>query len=91
MYKRQERDLLNPDEESCHQISLQQPILRNHELAKLINLDPESEVNGRRHGMRSEVIHCLYRVAEGGAGLAAALDEVRARASAAIALSLIHI
>ena len=80
-----ERDLLNPTEESCHQILLQQPILRNHELAKLINLDPDDEINGRPHGMRSKVIHCLYPVAEGGAGLAAALEEVRAKASAAIA------
>jgi glutamate synthase (NADPH/NADH) large chain len=35
--------------------------------------------------MRSKVIHCLYPVAEGGAGLAGALDQVRAQASAAIA------
>ncbi|HEY2500607.1 MAG TPA: glutamate synthase central domain-containing protein, partial [Mycobacterium sp.] len=80
-----ERDLLTPNELSCHQISLQQPILRNFELAKLVNLDPEDKVNGRPHGMRSKVIRCLYPVAEGGAGLAGALDEVRAQASAAIA------
>ena len=80
-----ERDLLNPDETSCHQILLPTPILRNFELAKLINLNPDDEVNGRPHGMRSEVVRCLYPVAEGGSGLAAALDEVRARASAAIA------
>ncbi|HET9891148.1 MAG TPA: glutamate synthase central domain-containing protein, partial [Mycobacterium sp.] len=80
-----ERDLLTPTERSCHQIALPQPILRNRELAKLINLDPEAEVNGRPHGMRSKVVRCLYPVAEGGAGLAAALEEVRAQASAAIA------
>ncbi|MGZ4510153.1 MAG: glutamate synthase central domain-containing protein, partial [Mycobacterium sp.] len=80
-----ERDLLSPDENSCHQIMLPQPILRNHELAKLVNLNPDDEVNGRPHGMRSKVIRCLYPVAEGGAGLAAALEEVRAQASAAIA------
>ena len=80
-----ERDLLNPNEDSCHQIVLPQPILRNYELAKLINLDPDDEVNGRPHGMRSKVIRCLYPVADGGAGLAAALDKVRAQASAAIA------
>jgi glutamate synthase (NADPH/NADH) large chain len=80
-----EGDLLSPSESSCHQIRLSQPILRNHELAKLINLDPDDEVNGRPHGMRSKVIRCLYSVAEGGAGLATALDEVRAEASAAIA------
>jgi len=80
-----EGDLLNPDESSCHQIVLQQPVLRNYELAKLINLNPDDKVNGRPHGMRSKVVRCLYPVAEGGAGLTAALTEVRAQASAAIA------
>ncbi|WP_045378903.1 glutamate synthase large subunit [Mycobacterium kyorinense] len=80
-----EGDLLNPDENSCHQIVLPQPILRNHELAKLINLDPDVEINGRRHGLRSKVIRCLYPVADGGAGLKEALDDVRAQTSAAIA------
>ena len=80
-----EGDLLNPDENSCRQIILPQPILRNHELAKLINLDPERVVKGRRHGMSAKVIRCLYPVAKGGAGLRAALDDVRQQASAAIA------
>ncbi len=34
-----EGDLLNPTPDSCRQIVLPQPILRNHELAKLVNLD----------------------------------------------------
>ncbi|EFD75570.1 ferredoxin-dependent glutamate synthase [NADPH] large subunit gltB [Mycobacterium tuberculosis GM 1503] len=59
--------------------------LRNHELAKLVSLDPNDKVNGRPHGLRSKVIRCLYRVSEGGAGLAAALEEVRGAAAAAIA------
>ena len=80
-----EGDLLSPDRNSCRQIVLQQPILRNHELAKLVNMDPDAEVNGHRHGMRTEVIRCLYPVAKGGPGLKAALDDVRAQASAAIA------
>ena len=80
-----EGDLLSPDENSCRQIVLQQPILRNHELAKLINLDPHAEVNGRRPGLRTKVIRCLYPVAQRGAGLRAALDDVRAQVSAAIA------
>ena len=80
-----EGDLLSPDENSCRQIVLQQPILRNHELAKLVNLDPDAEINGRRHDMGTTVIRCLYPVAKGGAGLRAALDDVRAQASAAIA------
>lgn len=80
-----ERDLLNPTRESCHQILLPQPILRNFELAKLVNLNPDDEVNGHRHGMRSAVIRCLYPVAKGGAGLRRALDDIRAEASKAIA------
>ena len=32
--------LLNPDAESCRQIALRQPILRNAELSKLICVDP---------------------------------------------------
>jgi glutamate synthase (NADPH) large chain len=80
-----EGDLLSPDENSCRQIVLPQPILRNHELARLVNLDPNREVNGRRHGMSTTVIRCLYPVTEGGAGLRKALDDVRAQASAAIA------
>ena len=40
-----EGDLLNPTAESCRQIVLPQPILRNHELAKLVNLDPEQEID----------------------------------------------
>jgi len=80
-----EGDLLSPDENSCRQIVLQQPILRNHELAKLVNLDPDAEVDGRRHGMSAKVIRCLYPVAKGGAGLRAALDDMRTQASAAIA------
>jgi glutamate synthase (NADPH/NADH) large chain len=79
-----EGDLLNPDENSCRQIVLPQPILRNHELAKLLNLDPDQEVDGRRHGMRSSVVRCLYPVAAGGAGLKRALDDVRKQVSAAI-------
>ena len=80
-----EGDLLSPDENSCRQIVLKQPILRNHELAKLVNLDPDADINGRRHGMRTKLIRCLYPVAKGGAGLRAALDDVREQASAAIA------
>jgi glutamate synthase (NADPH/NADH) large chain len=80
-----EGDLLNPTRESCRQILLPQPILRNHELAKLVNLNPDDEVNGHRHGMRSAVISCLYPVAKGGAGLRRALDDIRAEASKAIA------
>ena len=80
-----EGNLLHPTPESCHQILLPHPILRNHELAKLVNLDPDDEVHGHKHGMRAAVIRCLYPVAEGGEGLRRALDEIRTAASTAIA------
>jgi glutamate synthase (NADPH) large chain len=79
-----EGDLLNPTAESCRQIVVPQPILRNHELARLINLDPDHQIDGRRHGMRTAVVRCLYPVNRGGQGLKEALDNVRAKVSAAI-------
>ncbi len=79
-----EGDLLNPKAESCRQIVLPQPILRNHELAKLVNLDPDQDIDGRRHGLRTAVIRCLYPVNKGGEGLREALDNVRAKVSEAI-------
>ena len=64
-----EGDLLNPDAESCRQIVLPQPILRNAELSKLICVDPDHEIRGHKHGMRAAVIRCLYPVNRGGQGL----------------------
>ncbi|CAN5652958.1 glutamate synthase large subunit [soil metagenome] len=79
-----EGDLLNPDQDSCRQIVLPQPILRNAELAKLINVDPDHEIRGRKHGMRAAVVSCLYPVADGGVGLRRALEDVRKKVSQAI-------
>ncbi|BBZ09428.1 glutamate synthase [Mycolicibacterium doricum] len=79
-----EGDLLNPNAESCRQIVLPQPILRNAELSKLICVDPDHEIRGHKHGMRAAVIRCLYPVNRGGQGLREALDNVRAKVSAAI-------
>ncbi|ODQ85239.1 glutamate synthase large subunit [Mycolicibacterium holsaticum] len=79
-----EGDLLNPGPESCRQIVLSQPIIRNHELAKLVNLDPDQEIDGRRHGLSTALVRCLYPVNRGGQGLKEALDNVRAKVSAAI-------
>ncbi|MFC0316150.1 glutamate synthase large subunit [Gordonia phosphorivorans] len=74
-----ERDLLNPGPESARQIVLSQPILDNEELSRLVDIDAAAT------GFPSVHIHGLYPVAEGGAGLRRALDEVRAQVSAAIA------
>src|SRR3954468_6865942 len=79
-----EGDLLNPNADSCRQIVLSNPILRNAELSKLICVDPDHEVRGHKHGLRAAVIRCLYPVARGGQGLKEALDDVRAKVSASI-------
>ncbi|WP_281498645.1 glutamate synthase large subunit [Mycolicibacterium sp. F2034L] len=79
-----EGDLLNPGPESCRQIVLPQPILRNAELSKLICVDPDHEIRGHKHGLRAAVIRCLYPVNRGGQGLKEALDNIRAKVSAAI-------
>ena len=79
-----EGDLLNPNADSCRQIVLPQPILRNAELSKLICVDPDHEIRGHKHGLRAAVIRCLYPVNRGGQGLKESLDNVRAKVSAAI-------
>lgn len=79
-----EGDLLNPTPDSCRQIVLKQPILRNAELSKLICVDPDHEIRGHKHGLRAAVIRCLYPVARGGQGLKEALADVRAKVSQAL-------
>src|SRR5215218_5192660 len=79
-----EGDLLNPNADSCRQITLSNPILRNAELSKLMCVDPDHEIRGHKHGMRAAVIRCLYPVNRGGQGLREALDNVRAKVSEAI-------
>ena len=59
-------------------------ILRNGDLSKLICVDPDHEIRGRKHGMRAAVISCLYPVADGGEGLRRALEDVRTKVSQAI-------
>ena len=71
-----ERNLLKPEPESCHQIKIRFPILDNHEVAKLRHVTA--------HGFRSLTLSMLFPVADGGAGLARALEELCRRASQAI-------
>ncbi|MDT5180603.1 MAG: glutamate synthase large chain, partial [Mycobacterium sp.] len=78
-----EGDLLNPNADSCRQIILPNPILRNADLSKLMCVDPDHEIRGHKHGLRAAVIRCLYPVARGGQGLKEALDDVRAKVSQA--------
>lgn len=70
-----ELNLIDPQLESCHQISAESPVLSNIELAKLKNI-PNFE---------AATIPMLYKVADGGADLKQALDTIFAAADKNIA------
>ncbi len=72
-----ERNLLRPEPESCRQIKLKTPILDNEELAKIRCVDLP--------GLKSITLPMLYPVAEGGPGLARALEYLCRKASRSIA------
>ncbi|MGC4933148.1 glutamate synthase large subunit [Gordonia sp. DT30] len=76
-----EADLLHPSAAACRQIVLPTPVLDNDHLAKLVRVDDDPNLPD----FRSAHIHGLYPVAQGGAGLRQALDDVRAQVTAAIA------
>jgi glutamate synthase domain-containing protein 2/glutamate synthase domain-containing protein 1/glutamate synthase domain-containing protein 3 len=72
-----ERNLLAETPEHAHQLSMQTPILRNAELEKLRQVD--SSV------FRAKTIDITWPVADGAAGMEAAVDRVCAEASDALA------
>ncbi len=76
-----ESNLLDPTPASCRQVVLPTPILSNADLAKLLYINED----GNLSGFKPFAIDGLYPVAEGGEGLRAALEDVRAKVSAAIA------
>jgi glutamate synthase (NADPH/NADH) large chain len=76
-----ENNLLHPGPASCRQIVLTQPILTNDELAKLLYINDDNDMPG----FKPFAIDGLYPVAEGGEGMRRALEEVRAKVSAAVA------
>ncbi len=75
-----EANLLSPGPESCKQLTLPNPIIDNDELAKIIHINDD----GNHAELQAKVLSGLYRVSDGGPGLARALDRVCAEASAAI-------
>ncbi|HEX4406213.1 MAG TPA: glutamate synthase large subunit, partial [Polyangia bacterium] len=77
-----EGNLLEPTPESARQIELPTPVLRNEELEKLRNLGKNP---GDSHGFKSATLPMLFDVKAGGRGLEAAVKELRAAASQAIA------
>ncbi|HTA18064.1 MAG TPA: glutamate synthase central domain-containing protein, partial [Polyangia bacterium] len=77
-----EGNLLEPTPESARQIELPTPVLRNEELEKLRNLGKNAADS---HGFKSVTLPMLFDVKAGGRGLEAAVKELRAAASQAIA------
>jgi len=73
-----EQNLLEPSPASCRQLSLPRPVLTDAELATIVHIDDKVPAWSTR------VLSCLYPVAEGGDGLAAALDNLCTQASQAI-------
>jgi len=71
-----ERNLLRAEPGSCHFIWLPTPIVDNDELAQIKNLNS--------HGFKSIILPILYPVAEGGPGLARAVDDLCRKAEKAI-------
>ena len=72
-----EGNLLEPTPEACRQIKLKTPILSNQELARIRHVDLP--------GFKATTVPMLFPVAEGGTGLARAMEEVCRKASEAVA------
>lgn len=76
-----EHNLLDPGPASCRQISLEFPVIDNDQLAKIIHVNAD----GNHPGLSAHVISGLFPIADGGEGLRARIEEIRAEASKAIA------
>ena len=72
-----EGNLLEPAPEACRQIKLKTPILDNEELARLAHVDAPP--------FKAATVPMLFPVAEGAAGLAAAMERLCREATRAIA------
>jgi glutamate synthase (ferredoxin) len=72
-----ERNLLEPEPESCQQIKIKYPILDNDQVAKLRHLPTGSP-------FRSKTLSMVFEVAEGGKGLERAMEELCRRAGQAV-------
>jgi len=79
-----EGNLLDPEADSCRQIFLEHPVITNAELAKLIDVDAPGADGATIEGFSTAVVPCHFHSDEGGSGLRAAIENVRAKASEAI-------
>ena len=75
-----EANLLQPTPASCRQIVLPMPVIDNDDLAKLLYVNED----GSNPGFRAFAVDGLFEVAGGGEALRAAIEDVRAKVSAAI-------
>ncbi|MFC4497408.1 glutamate synthase large subunit [Streptomyces ovatisporus] len=73
-------NLLDPTAASCRSVTLPFPVIDNDELAKLIHINADGDLPG----FKSTTLSGLYRVHDGGRGLADRLKEICAEADAAI-------
>ena len=76
-----EGNLLEPAPESCRQLSLPTPVLRNEELEKIRHCDGTQA----SRGLKSITLPILFRASGGGAALRKALEDLRFKASECIA------
>ncbi len=76
-----EANLFDAGPGSCRRIALPWPIVDNDDLARL----QYANEDGNLPGFRSAALDGLYEVERGGAGLSEALDDLCAKASAAVA------
>ena len=73
-----ERNLLQPEPESCRQIQIKHPIIHNEHVAKLRHLPPDSR-------FRSTTLSLLFDSEKDGEGLEQAMSDLCRRASEAVA------
>tara|TARA_B100001094_G_scaffold331433_1_gene399709 strand:+ start:22364 stop:27013 length:4650 start_codon:yes stop_codon:yes gene_type:complete len=79
-----EGNLLKPTPESVRRIFINHPVLLNQQLMKILDIDGEISGQDGQEDFKSQVIPCVYPVDEGGSGLRAAIENIRAFASQAI-------
>ena len=79
-----ERNLLDPTPESARRIFINHPVLLNTELMNILDIDGEISGQDGLENFKSQIIPCVYAVDEGGSGLRAAIENIRAFATQAI-------
>jgi len=84
-----EGNLLEPDPDSAHQLEMPSPVLSNEELEKIRNLatgdaSGKGSANADLHGFKTITLPTLFHVADGGAGMHKAIEQLRDRCSEAI-------